>query len=359
MLAVILAGGSGTRLWPLSRKQQPKQFQRLFEHRTLLELTRLRLGDQFPSDALFYSVTEETLPLLKQVLPNAPARQIIVEPEKRDTGPAMGFVAAVLELTQPDEPLAFIPSDHYIRDHERFRACLQTGEELIRETGCLVDIGVTPTWPNTNLGYTHIGERLFERNGVDVFAFRGHAEKPPVDRAKQFIASGEYLWHANYYMWTARKFLEAYAEHAPEIHATLRRIQALWRAGKKREVANAYATLEKISIDYAVTEKLDPAAVRILKAPFDWSDVGLWSVLKDLRQENPQDNVIEGADHVSVDTNDCLIVGQPKKVIATIGVADLVIVDTPDALLVCRKDRDQDVKKVVEELTEQGRKEVL
>lgn len=353
MNIIILAGGGGTRLWPLSRQQKPKQFQKLIGEKTLLEITRIRLGDTFTDDQIYYSITEPCLPFLKTIMPKVADDHILVEPEKRDTGPAMGFVAALLELKDPDEPMAFLPSDHYIANHERFLASLKVGEDMIRETGSLLDIGVVPAWANTDLGYTHVGKRKYERDGIEVMEFCGHTEKPPRKQAEEFLASGEYLWHANYYMWTPRKFLEAYEKHLPEAYALLRAIQDLWKKGKPDAIAEAYAQLPKISVDYAITEKLDPKDVLIIKAPFDWSDVGLWSALKKLREENPEDNVVEGAEHVSMETDDCLIYGQRGKVIATVGLHDVVIVDTPDALLVCDKNKVEHVKALVEKLKEQ------
>lgn len=359
MVIVILAGGGGTRLWPLSRSEQPKQFQALLGKSSLVELTKDRLGDDFLNDSVYFSVTRQTAGFVRETFPQVADDHILIEPEKRDTGPAMGFVAAILELTHPDEPLAFLPSDHYIADSERFRACLHVGEELIRETGKLLDIGVAPTWPNTNLGYTRIGKRLEERNGVEMYEFRGHKEKPPREIAEKYVESGEYLWHGNYYMWTPRKFLEAYEKHAPETALLLRQIQQLWKSGKREQIPEVYGKLEKISIDYAITEKLDNKDVLIIKAPFDWSDVGLWSELKRVQQESEEANVVHGADHVSVDTTNTMIYGPEGKVIATLGVDDLIIVDTGDALLVADKKRDQDIKIIVERLKENKRDDLL
>lgn len=358
MNIVILAGGGGTRLWPLSRKLHPKQFQRLLGEKTLLEETRQRCS-HFPDEAVYYSVTKDLVPALRELFPNVADNHLIVEPEKRDTGPAMGYAAAALDLVAPDEPLAFLPSDHYIRDVKKFRATLAVAEALIRETGSLVDIGVSASWPNTNLGYTKIGPRKEVRNGVEVYPFEGHKEKPSAEQAKAFLTSGEYLWHANYYMWTPAKFLAAYEKHAPSTYAILRDIQDRLRSNRKDGIPTAYAKLEKISIDYAITEKLDPADVLILKAPFDWSDVGTWDVLKKLQGSSPSANVVHDAEHVGIDTSDTLVYGPKGKVIATLGVDHLVVVETDDALLIADRRRDQEVKKVVEELERRGRSDIL
>ncbi|MBI3963637.1 MAG: hypothetical protein HY341_01430, partial [Candidatus Kerfeldbacteria bacterium] len=235
-----------------------------------------------------------------------------------------------------------------------FRKSLRLGEKLIRERGVLVDIGVLPTWPNEHLGYTHIGQQVLEDDGIAVFSFRGHTEKPDRATAQSLIASGEYLWHANYYMWTPRKFLDAYAQYAPETHGILRRIQDLVAAGNETAIAAAYAELEPVSIDYAITEKLDPSKVLIIRSPFDWNDVGMWSQLKSLQASERKANVVNGAMHVGIDTTDTLVMGDPQKLIATVGVENLVIVDTGDVLLVCRKDRDQDVKRLLALLKEKG-----
>ena len=359
MKAVILAGGGGTRLWPLSRRSRPKQFLSLLDDKTLLELTRLRVHDLFTDDDVYFSVNASTASFVKKIFPAVSDDHLIVEPEKRDTGPAMGFVAAVLELTLPDEPIVFLPSDHYIRDHEVFQRTLRVADRLIREHGCLVDIGVTPSWPNPNLGYTHIGKKVDGQNGVSIFEFLGHTEKPPAAEAKAFVDSGEYLWHANYYMWTPRKFLEAYERHAPKTYATLRVIQKHWKNGDTEGIAQEYATLEKISIDFAITEKLEPARVRIILAPFAWSDVGLWSTVKQLEEENPKDNVTKGVQLASIDTENCIVYGPEGKTVATIGIKNLAIVDTGDALLVCDIARDQEIKLIIEELKGRGLDRVL
>lgn len=354
MKYVILAGGGGTRLWPLSRSARPKQFQPIVGGSTLLELTRRRLGNAVSDNDIYYSTNAHGAAFVRRIMPKVSEDHLIIEPERRDTGPAMGFAAAVLELISPDEPLAFLPSDHYIKNLDAFQKSFKVAEELIQETGSMLDIGVVPNWPNPNLGYTKIGTEQESRNGVSVFTFRGHTEKPLTEKAKELLASGEYLWHANYYMWTPRNFLGAYQEYAPKTYASLRKIQEYWQRRDQKSIAREYSTIEKISIDYAITEKLDPQRVLIIRAPFDWSDVGSFRELKNFRSSQPDDVVVEGVAHIGEETSNCFIYGPKKKLIVTIGIKNLVVVDTEDALLICQQDKDQEIKRINEILRERG-----
>ncbi len=359
MHIVILAGGGGTRLWPLSRREKPKQFQKLFGEKTLLEITRMRLEGLVPETHIYYSVTEQTAPFVRDLLPDVSEDHLFIEPEKRDTGPAIGFVVALLALTAPEEPVMFMWSDHYIADQETFQRCLRIAEEQVREHSVMVNIGIVPSWPNPELGYTRVGEQLEERDGIEVLTFREFIEKPSREDAQKMIETGEYLWNAAYFTWTPKRFLAAFKEFQPDMYETLIAIQHAWQKNNHDEVRRLYGSLEKISVDFAIIRKLDPSNFRTIKATFPWSDVGLWSALKKLREENPEDNVVEGTEHLSVDTEDCIIYGQRDKVIATLGIRDLVIVDTPDALLVCEKSKSDQIKKLVELLKEEGYDSVL
>lgn len=354
MNIVILAGGGGTRLWPMSRKNRPKQFQKLIGDQTLLELTRQRLDSIVPAGNIYYSVTKETADEVRRLLPDVANDHIFVEPERRDTGPAVGFVIAKMEQIAPDEPVMFMWSDHYIADVEKFGMCIQLAGDVVKEKGVMVNIGIVPEWANPELGYVHVGEKVSSEDDIDVMEFRAFIEKPSKEDAEAMIETGEYLWNAAYFTWTPTKFMEAFHHHHKEAYDQLREMQKLWKDGKDGDVPALYAQMEKISIDNAVIKKLKPEQVLTIKAPFLWSDVGLWGALKKLREENPDDNVTEGSDHTSIDTADTLIYGPKGKVIATIGLQDVVIVDTPDALLICAKDQSDKVKKIVEKLKEQG-----
>lgn len=354
-----MAGGSGTRLWPLSRKHRPKQFTKLMGELTMYEETLHRILGKWSADDVYVSTNPTFAKLIQDVSNDIDASHFIVEPARRDTGPAMGFVAAVLELTAPDEPIVFIPSDHHIQDVELFQRCFVVGEDIIKTKGALVDIGITPTFPNVNLGYTKIGKRVAEEQGIELYQFSGHAEKPDSDTAKRYIKSGEYLWHASYYMWTPRKFLEAYETYAPELGKQLRQIQQAYQAKDQPLIASIYDQMEKISIDYAVTEKMDPSNVWIIKGEFGWSDLGTWDMFyEELAHEHDSSkNLIRGK-WQGLDTTGTVVYGNGSKMVATVGIHDLVIVDTDDALLICDRTRTQDVKKIVEKLEATGAAEV-
>lgn len=354
MKIVILAGGSGTRLWPKSNDENPKQFNKIIDNKTMIEFTYDRFKDCFSKQDIYISTVPRFVEKINSIFPSFNKANLIVEPEKRDSGPAMGFVASVLAQQFPDEPIAFIPSDHYVQDVKTYIKSIKIGGDLIRETGKMVDIAIPPNFPSTVLGYTRIGEQYKELDGIEIYHFKGHVEKPTYDKAKRYLSAGDYFWHASYYMWTPRLFLEAYKKYAPELFKPLSKIGELMAAGKKDKIADEYSCLPKISIDYAVTEKMKAEDVLIIKGNFGWSDIGAWDVLYDqLSREVDQHGNLVKANYVGVDTSGSLIMGDPEKLIATIGVDDMVIVDTKDALLVCPQSRSQDVKMIVEKLKKQ------
>lgn len=354
MQIVILAGGGGTRLWPLSRGNAPKQFCKLISDKTMFEETIERFG-KFPQEKIFIATTKELEGNVKDIFPKFPQENIFIESARRDTAPAMGFAAAQLFLKNPDEPMAFIPSDHYIGRVDNFLKAIEKAEEVINETGKLVDISIFPTSPNTALGYTKVGERVLEKDGIEFYQFLGHTEKPDFKKAQQYLEEGGYLWHANYYMWTPRKMLEAYAKHAPEIYEKLKQIIEALKENRKEDVSKLYGQMEKISIDYAIMEKMDNEDVLIIQGEFDWKDIGAWDTLHEnlMTKTDEQRNLVRG-ERLNLDTSNCVIYGKDGKLIATVGVDDLIIIDTEDALLVCPKSRASEVKKIVEELKERG-----
>lgn len=360
MKIIILAGGSGTRFWPMSRNNKPKQLCRLVSNRTMLEETIDRFKS-WPEGKIYISTTKELLPLIKENIPNFPQENYIIEPALRDTASAMGYVAAKMELEDPNEPIAFVPADHQIGNVKKFLQSIQEAEKVILETGKLLDISVTPVTPTTTLGYTKVGKIIREENGIEFYEFLGHKEKPEFETAKKYLEDGAYLWHASYYMWTPKKFLEAYKKYVPETHSILMGIQkVLQEKGSDEKIDALYEKLEKISIDYAITEKMNPEEILIIKGDFGWDDIGAWDTLyQNLSAKiDEKGNLIKG-ENLAIDTSGCFIFGKKNKIIATIGLEGLVIVDTEDALLICPQSRSQEVKQIVEKLKKDGKNSYL
>jgi len=319
---------------------------------------------------IYFSTTADLIKPLRKIFPNVPADKFIVEPSRRDTGPAMGFAALILFLKEPDEPMVFAPSDHFVGDLNKFLACFKIGEKLIKETSKMIDIGITATFPSTVLGYTKIGKLYKKINGMEVYNFDGHTEKPNSKTASRYLLSGKYLWHGNYYMWTPRLFLEAIGKYAPIVYQGLMDIKDAWQKKNGRAVATTasaslavaeiYSRIEKISFDYAVTEKIDKKRVLIIKGDFCWNDIGAWDVLHEQLKSTSDEkgNILKGK-IIHHDTENSLLFSHHKKVMAVIGLNDFVVVDTEDALLVCPKSRAQEVKKLIEKMEDEDLSEYL
>jgi mannose-1-phosphate guanylyltransferase len=360
MKIVILAGGTGTRFWPMSRNAKPKQFSTILDRRTMLECTFDRFIRDYDVSQIFVLTVPQFKDIVQKFLPKLPKENIIVEPEKRDTAPAMGYASCFLSLLDPHDPMVFVPSDHYIANVEKFIKSLKIAEKIVKEQGKLLDIAIPPNFPSRVLGYTHIGQKYQDINGISIFEFLGHVEKPNYNLAKKYVMEGNYLWHANFYMWTPELFLKAYRQYAPRLFGHLSKIKELLGKNDSKMINEEYSKMEKISFDYAVTEKMKPEEVLIIRGDFGWSDVGAWDVLHDQLSRNFDEygNLVKGKWY-GIDTSGSLIYGEKGKIIATIGVDDLIIVDTKDALLVCPHSRAQDVKKIVEKLKEKNEKKYL
>jgi len=352
--AVIMAGGGGTRLWPLSRKRRPKQMLSLFDERSLFQTTVARVRDLFPVDHIYVvTVAEQAVELQAQV-PDIPKENYLIEPMPRGTASVVGMAAVVLAHRDPQAVMAVLTSDHYMANEPRFRQLLQAAYHVSQD-GYLVTLGIEPTFPATGYGYIQQGERLGEYESMDVYRVKRFKEKPDEEHARLMLASGDHAWNSGMFVWRVRDIMEEFRRQMPKLAASLDEIAAsLGSAEEKAVVERIWPGLENETIDYGIMEGARNAAV-IPATDLGWSDVGSWDSLFDVIDSDPDGNIIMGGRHVGVETRDSLVyVNQDHRLIVTIGVENLVVVDTGDVLLVCQKDQAQKVRQVVNRLKEEG-----
>jgi mannose-1-phosphate guanylyltransferase len=356
----LLCGGQGTRMWPMSRRDKPKQFQPLIGKETTFQMMAKRLRKGFSPSDIFPVTIREYVGSIVQQAPEIPLENIIIEPEGRDTLAAVGLAATVLDKKFKNPIVLGVWSDHLIKNDEEFIKAINVAYQLVAEHKKPVEIAVRPTFPSTQLGYLQIGKMLTRMNGLAVSEFARQIEKPNFSKAKEFITSWEYLWHIGYSVWPAKVLLSFFEENALATFRLLMLIKKLWgKPGKEGRIANLYKKIPKSSIDFAILEKLKPEDQLVVSADLGWSDIGAWDILKDELAESEESNVTKGK-IIDFDSKNCLIYSHNDgKVIATLGLYDLVIVDTPDALLICPKEKAQEVKKVVEKLKEKETEKFL
>jgi mannose-1-phosphate guanylyltransferase len=343
---VVMAGGSGTRFWPLSRKARPKQFLALATDRPLIVETVDRLRGLATPERTYVVCGPVHARAVRRLLPRLPAVNVVVEPIARNTAPAIGLATLHVQARDPDGVLAVLPSDHHVADVPAFQAVLRRAAEVAR-SGVLVTIGIQPSRPETGYGYVRVGEPIDGAARVRAFV-----EKPDTATAAQYLASGEYLWNGGIFVFTARAMREAIARHLPELGEVLDRIAPT--LGTRRYAAalrRHFPAAPSVSIDYGVMEKARDIAV--VPADVGWSDVGSFAALPEIRPADAEGNVVVGKGAILVDSAGCVVVGSGRP-LGVVGLRDLVVVDGGDAVLVVPRDRSQDVRAVVQALKARG-----
>ncbi|MBN1494563.1 mannose-1-phosphate guanylyltransferase [Candidatus Peregrinibacteria bacterium] len=350
MKAVILAGGVGTRLWPVSRMKKPKQLHKLTGTKTMLQETLKRISFLKKND-IYIATNKEFVKETTKQLPKFPKKNIIIEPALRDTATCIGYAATLLSINHPHEVMAIIYADHIVKDAKQFKRKLQTAEKAAKKYNSLNIIEVKARFPNVNLGWVKVGKRIDTIDGNIILELKAFTEKPDYKKALSFIKSKNYLWNTGMYVWKINTILDKYKKHLPDTYNKLMKIKA--SVGTKKEksvIEKEYSACQKISVDYAIMEKVKTTEVKIIPADFGWSDVGTWESIHDELSKNKSNNIIFGK-HLIIDTKGSVIRNDnPKKIIATIGLENIAVIDTKDALLICPLSRSQDVKKIVEML---------
>lgn len=355
--ALIMAGGAGTRLWPLSREKRPKQLLPLVDdNRSMIQLSIQRLQPLLPADHILIVAGVDHIPLIQEQLPGLPAENFIAEPMRRDSGPAVGLGTIHIRHRDPEAVVAVLTADHYIADEPGFRAILGAATAAA-EQGMIATLGITPTEPSTGFGYIEQGELLQTIDGVEVYRLKRFVEKPDEDTARAFMASGKYSWNSGMFIWQAKRVMEEFARLAPEVFEKLEILAgAIGTPGYDDLLAETWPQVKKISVDYALMEHIHDKIV-VIPAKIGWSDIGNFEALYDILSNSDDDHVFSGKQPILVDSSGMLVFS--KRLVAAVGVHDLVIIDTDDALLVCPRDRAQDIKQLVETIKKEQQHKYL
>ncbi len=359
--AVILAGGTGTRFWPLSRSLMPKQLLRIVGTESMLALTLERTRALVPEDRIRVVTTRAQAGEVRRELETLGLAEVrvLVEPEGRNTAAAIGLAAVSVLAADPEATLAVFPADHHIRESGRFLDLIRHARDVASQRW-LVTLGIQPTRPETGYGYIQRGPRLEgappgQSAGEECFQVARFAEKPSREKAEEYLASGDYYWNGGIFVWRGNHFMEELERHLPGHHRGLHEIAGLLEKGAdgQDQIAEIYAGLASISVDYGIMERSDRVAV--LPADMGWNDVGSWETVRELLERDGDGNVLQG-DVLALDTRNSLVRAE-ERLVATLGVEGLVVVDTTDALLVCDEKRSQEVREIAERLGREGRVE--
>jgi mannose-1-phosphate guanylyltransferase len=351
--AVIMAGGSGTRFWPASRRSHPKQLLSIGTARPLVEETVNRISGLVPPERILIVTNEQYARMTGRLLNKIPEENVIGEPLGRDTAACIGLAALIVRHRDPDAVMAVMPSDHIIKPPEAFCATLEAAEAFLDDNrDALLTFGIEPTFPSTGYGYIKRGKPVAESRAISFFEVDTFREKPTLDVAEAFLREGGYLWNAGIFLWRADVLIENMARHLPDLYRDLSKLEPVIDGkGFVDALAAAYPSLQQISIDYGIMEKAKRRCVASVS--YRWDDVGSWDALERLIPPDEAGNRVEGTCH-AVDAKDN-IVSARGGMVGLVGVEGLVVVHTPDATLVCRKEDAEAVKRLVEGLGEEYR----
>lgn len=361
LYALIICGGAGTRLWPRSRQKTPKQFlEKFYGEETLFSQTVERAKLLTDRSKIFVITLSDYVDEILQQGKDILAKNIVAEPFGKNTAMAIGVGAAYIKKVDPEAVIMNFWSDALIKENEPFTQSLNLAAKIAFTGNYLVDVGLKPSFPHTGLGYIEAGEKISCPDG-DVFKVNSFKEKPDLATAQEYVNKGNYYWNTGIYIWTVKTIFEAFSKYSQAINTLLEKIYNGIGTSQEREIVQkAYEEVENVPIDVAVSEKADNLV--LVPASFSWSDIGDWKVIYELKDKDQNGNVIEvfgkNGWHIGVDTKNTLVEAE-NRLIATVGAENLIIVETKDAVLICAKDKAQDVKKIVSALKEKAKNEYL
>ncbi len=353
MKAVIFAGGVGTRLWPLSRKHTPKQFEKIVGDKSMLQIAVQKLFPEFSWEDIYISTGKRYEQNVREQLPQLPMENILVEPEMRDVGPAVGFVTALFAKKFPNEAFAILwGSDHLVKNEEEFRKALRTAEQVVKnENETIVFIGQKPRFANQNLGYIEFGKEISRIGKTPIFAFTGFKYRPHLSVAERYVVDGHHAWNLGYFVTTPQFLWTLFEKYVPELFLQLKQIHdSIDTENYESTLSNIYPQIEKISFDNAILEKMDTSLGRVISVDIGWSDVGAWEALKEALSESVDENVTKGKVMVQ-DSTDSLVFNYTDQLVVGIDLSAYLVINTQDVVLVCPKDSVPKIKKLVESLS--------
>ena len=354
---VIMAGGSGTRLWPMSRKSKPKQLQNLVSEKSLIQETYERVTKLVPNERILISTTPEYVEEIKRQLPKIPEKNYIVEPSLRNTMASLGYILLAIKMIDPKATIAAIPSDHLVRNTEAFvsifKAAFMAAEKYPDK---IVTVGINPTKPETGLGYIKMGKQKSDIGGEKLFVIDKFEEKPNQATAQKYLRSWEYLWNTAYYFVTLDGAMKWIKAKRPKLAKILDKLAKAMKEdsgnGAKAKIAEIYSTIDEEQVANVVAE--DASKVLVIPADMDWSDIGDWGALHDILSDSFSSSIISRGHHIDHNSENCLVYAG-SKMIATLGLKDIIVIDSADVLLVANKNRTQEVKQLIDRLKSEGK----
>ncbi len=356
LYGIIMAGGSGTRFWPESRKQKPKQLLRIISDKTMVRETAERILPEIPFDRIMIVTSEDYSDQIKKEIPELSETMIVAEPRGRNTAPCIALAAYKIFKQDPKAVMAVLPADHLIGDEQAFLQALRTAHQVASNKDYLITFGIVPGYPETGYGYIELGREIPEIGSAGLFQVQSFVEKPDLITAKRYLDAGNYLWNSGMFVWKASTIIRSFEQHLPSVSRSMESIiPMLNTVHEPPAIRQVYETIDSISIDYGIMEKADNTVV--IRADIAWNDVGSWSSLADVWGTDDENNACRGK-VLCVQSKECVALS-PHKVAVLLGVEDLVIVDTPDAILVCGKDSCQDIKQLQELLVRHGYEHLL